>query len=45
MKNLKTTLWIILLIGIWSCVEKEPAAEQITFLETTNVRGQLDPCG
>lgn len=45
MKNLKTTLWIILLIGIWSCVEKEPAAEQITFLVTTNVRGQLDPCG
>ncbi len=45
MKYLKSISWVILLAGLWSCTEKEPTVKQVTFLVTTNVRGQIDPCG
>ncbi|MBT3663439.1 MAG: hypothetical protein HN927_06215 [Candidatus Marinimicrobia bacterium] len=45
MKYYKSITWVLLLLGIWSCAEKETSAKEITFLVTTNVRGQLDPCG
>ncbi|MBT3478372.1 MAG: hypothetical protein HOA15_06170 [Candidatus Marinimicrobia bacterium] len=45
MKNLKLISWSMLILGLWSCSGKQPDAKQLTFLVTTNVRGQLDPCG
>ncbi|MBC8346670.1 MAG: hypothetical protein ISR82_04540 [Candidatus Marinimicrobia bacterium] len=45
MKYFKSIAWVLLLAGLWSCTEKETKAKEITFLVTTNVRGQLDPCG
>ena len=45
MKMLKSISWVILLMGIWSCTGKEKISKEITFLVTTNVRSQLDPCG
>lgn len=45
MKNIKQFLIITAFFGIWSCAEKETVSNTATFLVTTNVRGQLDPCG
>jgi hypothetical protein len=45
MKKLKLIAWSILIVGLWSCSGKQPEGHLLTFLVTTNVRGQLDPCG
>ncbi|MDD9879977.1 MAG: hypothetical protein OXR70_07520 [Candidatus Marinimicrobia bacterium] len=45
MKNFKQFLMVAAFLGLWSCAEKETASKTATFLVTTNVRGQLDPCG
>ena len=45
MKYFKSFALVIVLLGLWSCTEKESNAKEITLLVTTNVRGQLDPCG
>ena len=41
----KSVLFFVFLLTIMSCSEKLPISEQLTMLVTTNVRGQLDPCG
>jgi hypothetical protein len=45
MKYFKSFAIVIVLLGLWSCTEKQSNAKEITLLVTTNVRGQLDPCG
>lgn len=45
MKKIKLIAWSILIVGLWSCSGKQPEGNLLTFLVTTNVRGQLDPCG
>ena len=45
MKKIKSLIWIVVLLGLWSCAEKDSPSKTATFLVTTNVRGQLDPCG
>ena len=41
----KSVLFFVFLLTTMSCSEKLPISEQLTMLVTTNVRGQLDPCG
>ena len=41
----KSVLFFVFLLSIMACSEKVPTSEQLTMLVTTNVRGQLDPCG
>ena len=41
----KSVLFFVFLLLIMACSEKVPTSEQLTMLVTTNVRGQLDPCG
>ena len=41
----KSLLFFVFLLSIMACSEKVPTSEQLTMLVTTNVRGQLDPCG
>ena len=41
----KSVLFFVFLLSIMACSEKVPTPEQLTLLVTTNVRGQLDPCG
>ena len=45
MHKFKIILPIIAVISLMSCSEKAVISDQITMLVTTNVRGQLDPCG
>lgn len=45
MHKFKIILPIIAVISLMSCSEKVVISDQITMLVTTNVRGQLDPCG
>ena len=41
----KSVLFFVFLLSIMACSEKVPTSEQLTMLVTTNVGGQLDPCG
>ena len=41
----KSVLFFVFLLSIMACSEKVPTSEHLTMLVTTNVRGQLDPCG
>jgi len=41
----KSVLFFVFLLSIMACSEKIPTSEQLTMLVTTNVWGQLDPCG
>ncbi|MEL1229616.1 MAG: hypothetical protein VW833_07415 [Candidatus Neomarinimicrobiota bacterium] len=36
---------IFALLFVTSCSENIPKGDTVTFLVTSNVRGQLDPCG
>ena len=36
---------IFALLFVTSCGENIPKGDAVTFLVTSNVRGQLDPCG
>ena len=45
MKKSKYLAGILLMITVWSCADGTKQAKGATFLITTNVRGQLDPCG
>lgn len=39
------SVFFVFLLSIMACSENVPTSEQLTMLVTTNVRGQLDPCG
>ena len=41
----KSKLFYVFLLVAMSCADKAPSSEQLTMLVTSNVRGQLDPCG
>tara|TARA_Y100000590_G_scaffold68076_1_gene74102 strand:- start:330 stop:464 length:135 start_codon:yes stop_codon:yes gene_type:complete len=41
--KIKTLLFSIVVLV--SCADKSPKGSGATFLVTSNVRGQLDPCG
>ena len=41
----KSKLFYAFLLVAMSCTDKVPTSEQLTLLVTSNVRGQLDPCG
>ena len=43
-KNRSKLFYAFLLVAM-SCTDKVPTSEQLTLLVTSNVRGQLDPCG
>lgn len=44
MRKLNIALIICFLTGFWSCADNSNV-KTATLLVTTNVRGQLDPCG
>ena len=44
MKKLRFTVSLLLLAGFWSC-SNDTTPKKVTLIVTSNVRGQLDPCG
>ena len=43
--KVKLLLFGIALLGVFACSKNEVIDNKITMLLTSNVRGQLDPCG